>query len=135
MDKTQINKRVQARYDFLMEQGKHGHYETMFKCVHEELAIQAQALAEREAQAVQREREAARGLAKFASAIIEQFFDGVSPDGFELQDMLEYYGLVEKQIATEENRNDWENIEDVELGDNWFKKAPLLATYNDNRKG
>jgi hypothetical protein len=38
-DKTQINKRVQARYDFLMEQGKHGHYETMFKCVHEELAL------------------------------------------------------------------------------------------------
>ncbi|ANL71893.1 hypothetical protein AMC83_CH01910 [Rhizobium phaseoli] len=39
-DKTQINKRVQARYDFLMEEGKHGHYETMFKCVHEELALQ-----------------------------------------------------------------------------------------------
>lgn len=45
-DKTQINKRVQARYDFLMERGQHGHYETMFKCVHEELELQRQALAQ-----------------------------------------------------------------------------------------
>lgn len=37
--KAQINKRVSARYDFLMERGKHGHYETMYKCVHEELAL------------------------------------------------------------------------------------------------
>lgn len=39
-DKTQINKRVAARYDFLMERHQHGHYETLFKCVHEELALQ-----------------------------------------------------------------------------------------------
>lgn len=38
-DKAQINKRVQARYDFLMERGQHGHYEAMFKCVHEELKL------------------------------------------------------------------------------------------------
>lgn len=36
--KTEINKRVAARYDELMQEGKHGHYETMFKVVHEELA-------------------------------------------------------------------------------------------------
>lgn len=40
-DKTQINKRLAARYDFLMERHQHGHYETMFKCVHEELRTQA----------------------------------------------------------------------------------------------
>jgi len=38
--KTAINKRVQARYDKLMLEGKHGHYETMFRVVHEELAAQ-----------------------------------------------------------------------------------------------
>jgi hypothetical protein len=36
--KTAINKRVQARYDELMHEGKHGHYETMFRVVHEEIA-------------------------------------------------------------------------------------------------
>jgi hypothetical protein len=37
--KTAINKRVQARYDDLMREGKHGHYETMFRVVNEELAM------------------------------------------------------------------------------------------------
>ncbi len=36
--KTIINKRVQARYDELMREGKHGHYETLFRLVHEERA-------------------------------------------------------------------------------------------------
>ena len=36
--KTEINKRVQARYDELREAGKHGHYETMFQIVHEMMA-------------------------------------------------------------------------------------------------
>lgn len=35
--KTEINKRVQARYDEFMAEGKHGHYETMFRVVHEEI--------------------------------------------------------------------------------------------------
>lgn len=35
---TERNKRVQARYDELMREGKHGHYETMFRVVHEEVA-------------------------------------------------------------------------------------------------
>lgn len=32
------NARVQARYDELMREGKHGHYETLFKVVNEEVA-------------------------------------------------------------------------------------------------
>lgn len=39
-EKNQINYRVQARYNFLMERHEHGHYETMFNCVHEELKLQ-----------------------------------------------------------------------------------------------
>jgi hypothetical protein len=35
--KTERNCRVQARYDELMQQGKHGHYETMFRVVREEV--------------------------------------------------------------------------------------------------
>jgi|GEM_PF-6324256 len=35
--KTERNKRVQARYDELMREGKHGHYETMFRVVREEV--------------------------------------------------------------------------------------------------
>lgn len=31
------NKRVEARYDELMREGKHGHYETMFRVVREQL--------------------------------------------------------------------------------------------------
>lgn len=31
------NRRVVARYDELMHEGKHGHYETMFRVVHEEV--------------------------------------------------------------------------------------------------
>jgi hypothetical protein len=61
-DKNQINKRIQARYDFLMEQGKHGHYETMFRCVHEELAT-------REAQVQAEEQEKVRGLVESLSMI------------------------------------------------------------------
>lgn len=36
--KAEINKRVRARYDALMTEGAHGHYETMFRVLHEELA-------------------------------------------------------------------------------------------------
>jgi len=36
-EKTERNKRVQLRYDGLMAQGKHGHYETMFQVVNEEI--------------------------------------------------------------------------------------------------
>lgn len=35
--KTERNCRVQARYDELMQQGKRGHYETMFRVVREEV--------------------------------------------------------------------------------------------------
>jgi hypothetical protein len=35
--KNARNARVQARYDALMAKGKHGHYETMFRVVREEL--------------------------------------------------------------------------------------------------
>lgn len=35
--KTERNCRVQARYDQLMREGKHGHYETMFRVVREEV--------------------------------------------------------------------------------------------------
>ena len=35
--KTERNRRVQARYDELMREGKHGHYETMFRVVREEV--------------------------------------------------------------------------------------------------
>ena len=33
--KTEINHKLQARYDELMRIGKHGHYETMFHVFHE----------------------------------------------------------------------------------------------------
>lgn len=36
-EKTARNIRVQARYDQLMTEGKHGHYETMFRVVREEV--------------------------------------------------------------------------------------------------
>ena len=36
-EKTERNKRVQARYDELMAIGKRGHYETMFRVVREEV--------------------------------------------------------------------------------------------------
>ncbi len=35
--KEQCNARIQRRYDLLMEGGKHGHYETMFRVVREEI--------------------------------------------------------------------------------------------------
>jgi hypothetical protein len=35
--KTQRNFRVKSRYDELMREGKHGHYETMFRVVREEI--------------------------------------------------------------------------------------------------
>ncbi len=35
--KNERNARVQARYDALMQVGRHGHYETMFKVVREEV--------------------------------------------------------------------------------------------------
>lgn len=35
--KTERNCRAQARYDELMRDGKHGHYETMFRVVREEV--------------------------------------------------------------------------------------------------
>lgn len=36
-EKTRRNFRVKARYDELMREGKHGHYETMFRVVREEV--------------------------------------------------------------------------------------------------
>jgi hypothetical protein len=36
-EKTKRNARVQARYDELRAEGKHGHYECMFRVVHEEV--------------------------------------------------------------------------------------------------
>lgn len=36
-EKTERNFRVKARYDELMREGKHGHYETMFRVVREEI--------------------------------------------------------------------------------------------------
>jgi hypothetical protein len=37
--KTKRNFRVKARYDELMREGKHGHYETMFRVVREEVEL------------------------------------------------------------------------------------------------
>jgi len=37
-DKDAVNARVSLRYDVLRAQGKHGHYESMFRVVHEECA-------------------------------------------------------------------------------------------------
>jgi hypothetical protein len=36
-EKAERNARVKARYDELMREGKHGHYETMFRVVREEV--------------------------------------------------------------------------------------------------
>jgi len=40
-DKTARNKRVAARYDQLRTEGKHGHYESMFRVVREECELAA----------------------------------------------------------------------------------------------
>jgi hypothetical protein len=40
--KTERNARVQSRYDALMREGKHGHYETMFRVVREEVEADRQ---------------------------------------------------------------------------------------------
>lgn len=37
-DKTELNAFVQALYDQKMREGKHGHYETLFHCVHQAIA-------------------------------------------------------------------------------------------------
>lgn len=37
-DKTELNAFVQNLYDQKMQEGKHGHYETMFHCVHQAIA-------------------------------------------------------------------------------------------------
>lgn len=37
VDRRERNRRVSARYDELARDGKHGHYETMFRVVHEEV--------------------------------------------------------------------------------------------------
>jgi hypothetical protein len=37
LEKRDRNARVQARYDELRAEGKHGHYETMFRVVREEI--------------------------------------------------------------------------------------------------
>lgn len=37
INKSQRNARVRSRYDELMREGKHGHYETMFRVVREEV--------------------------------------------------------------------------------------------------
>ena len=36
-EKNERNARIQARYDELIADGKHGHYETMFMVVREEI--------------------------------------------------------------------------------------------------
>jgi hypothetical protein len=36
-EKNERNARVQSRYDELMAEGRHGHYETMFRVVREEV--------------------------------------------------------------------------------------------------
>jgi len=33
--KAQLNAKIQSRYDELMAEGKHGHYESMFQVFHE----------------------------------------------------------------------------------------------------
>ena len=43
-EKTRLNLWVQTRYDELMAEGKHGHYETLFKIVQEAIAREANAL-------------------------------------------------------------------------------------------
>jgi hypothetical protein len=37
-NKTEVNGFVQDLYDKKMQEGKHGHYETMFHCVHQAIA-------------------------------------------------------------------------------------------------
>jgi hypothetical protein len=46
--KNERNARVQTRYDELMQEGRHGHYETMFRVVREEVER-----AERESKALE----------------------------------------------------------------------------------
>ena len=104
-DKTQINKRVQARYDFLMEQGNHGHYETMFKCVHEELA-------EREAQVRAEEREKVAGLVEALQNIAK---DTVIVYGWNENHKKVPMGTKQTAMAV--------------------YASNVLATYNDNRRG
>ena len=38
-EKTARNIRAQKRYDELMTLGEHGHYETMFRVIHEEVEL------------------------------------------------------------------------------------------------
>lgn len=45
-EKNQRNARVQARYNALMQEGKHGHYETMFKVVREEVEAERERCAQ-----------------------------------------------------------------------------------------
>lgn len=49
-EKNERNARVQSRYDELRQEGKHGHYETMFRVVREEVehALAASRLSSRE---------------------------------------------------------------------------------------
>lgn len=47
-EKCARNARVQSRYDELMREGKHGHYETMFRVVREEVERARAAMAQRQ---------------------------------------------------------------------------------------
>jgi hypothetical protein len=104
---------------------------------YEALEMLEKALAEREAQVRAEERDAAKAAIEFARwAIKEGPWNGCSLDGFEIQEKAVEFGLVEKKIANELNGDEWQHIDGVEeIGDDYYTFSPLLATYNDNRKG
>ncbi len=65
-------------------------------------------------------------LVDFANRVIDVAFDGGTLDGGEIQDMASSCGLVETTMATEENRDMWEHIDYMEIGDDFYVKSGPL---------
>lgn len=67
--KTERNKRVEARWDALYREGLHGHYESLFQIVREEVGIERKRCAEICDEGVEKNPDAAEILMAAADLI------------------------------------------------------------------
>ena len=92
--KTERNCRVQARYDELMREGKHGHYETVFRVVREEVE------AEREQQAAQ--IKALRADAERLRSAMQEALNCIPAVSFDGSFFVEHSGPDGEYLGTEQ---------------------------------
>jgi hypothetical protein len=65
-------------------------------------------------------------LVDFANQVVDVAFDGGNLDGCEIQEMAESCGIIETTMATEENRDMWEHIDYMEVGEDFYVKSGPL---------